>query len=432
MPKIKSGIEQPAGPTLSFADAQPKQGEYCLEILETLDIIGDGVYRLGLDGYFNFMNRALSERLALTPEQYRKLHFLDLIDPAYHETAKRNFQRVIGGAHGIPYELKNKNANGQVRIVEVQSMPIREEEDVVGVLGISRDITRRKRVEEALRQSEDRYRKIIEDIEDGYNEVDLAGNFIFFNESFRRMMGYPRNELLGMNYRQYSDDANAKKIFQACHRVFKTDEPLDRFEWEIIQKGGEKKYIEISVSLIKESSGRATGFRGIARDITERKQMEDELQKLNDELEQTVEDRTAQLLEANAALRVLLRHQEQDRADIEEKIMANIQGIILPQVNRLKNRDLNPNQKAILTLLEKDLSNILSPFVKNLSIQYANFTPREIQVANFIINGKTSKQIADMLNVSIKTIDLFRYRIRKKLNLNNKKTNLSAYLQSLS
>ena len=135
----------------------------------------------------------------------------------------------------------------------------------------------RKRIEQELHQSEEKHRTILKNIEDGYYEVDIKGNFTFFNDSMCRILGYSQEEMIGMNNRQLTDKENAKKLFQAFNKVYKTGESTKEFDWQIIKKDGTKIYIEVSVSLQKNSSGKPIGFQGIARDITERKQVEDAL-----------------------------------------------------------------------------------------------------------------------------------------------------------
>jgi PAS domain S-box-containing protein len=132
---------------------------------------------------------------------------------------------------------------------------------------------------EALRKSEEKHRTILENIKDGYYEVDIKGNFTFFNNSMCRILGYSEEEMMGMNNRQIADKENAKKVFQACNKVYNTGESTKEFDWQIIRKDGTKRYIEQSVSLKKDSSGKRTGFRGIIRDITERKKVEESLKK---------------------------------------------------------------------------------------------------------------------------------------------------------
>ena len=136
---------------------------------------------------------------------------------------------------------------------------------------------KRKKAEETLHHSEERYRTILENIEEGYFEVDLAGNLTFFNDTLCRVSGYSREELMGMNYWQYTDKEELKKVFQAYNKVYTTGEPNNGFGWQFIRKDGAKKYIEGSISLLKDSSGKLKGFKGIVHDITERRLAEEKL-----------------------------------------------------------------------------------------------------------------------------------------------------------
>ncbi|MFH1974290.1 MAG: PAS domain S-box protein [Pseudomonadota bacterium] len=134
--------------------------------------------------------------------------------------------------------------------------------------------------EVALRESEERYRNILESIEEGYYEVDIAGNFTFFNDSICELLGYSKYELKGMNNRQYTDEENAKTLYRAFSKVYTTGKPTKEFDWEVIRKDGTTRFIEASVSLIRDSEDTPIGFRGIVRDITQRKRAEEERERL--------------------------------------------------------------------------------------------------------------------------------------------------------
>ena len=128
-----------------------------------------------------------------------------------------------------------------------------------------------------LRESQEKYRNILESIEEGYYEVDLAGNFTFFNLAVSRMLGYSAEELRGMNNRHYMAEGIARKAFSAYNEVFRTGIPKQHFEAELIRKNGDKLYAGTSISLMRNSLGQPVGFRGIILDITERKRMEEEI-----------------------------------------------------------------------------------------------------------------------------------------------------------
>ncbi len=133
--------------------------------------------------------------------------------------------------------------------------------------------------EAALRESEERYRTILEGIEEGYVEVDLKGNTVFCNDSFSRITGFPREELFGLNYRKYMTEPMAEAVYRGYNKVYRTGVPDKAFYYEIIRKDGTKRIIENSISLLEDPEEHPIGFRSIVRDITDRKRIEEELER---------------------------------------------------------------------------------------------------------------------------------------------------------
>ena len=148
---------------------------------------------------------------------------------------------------------------------------------------LQQEIEHRKQMGDVLQKSEEKYRTILENIQEGYFEVDLTGNFTFFNDSMCRILGYPEEEMTGMNNRQYTDKEQSKIIYQVFNKVYSTGKPAKEFDWQVIRKDGANRYIEVSVSLKINSSGKPIGFRGMARDITERKKNEELITILNEQ-----------------------------------------------------------------------------------------------------------------------------------------------------
>ena len=130
---------------------------------------------------------------------------------------------------------------------------------------------------EVLKKSEEKYRTILENIEDGYYEVDIAGNMTFFNDAACRITGYSEDELMGMNNREYTEEKNASKLYREYNKVYETGIPTKRLDWEIVKKDGTTGSLETSISLITGSGGQPIGFRGIIRDVAERKELEREI-----------------------------------------------------------------------------------------------------------------------------------------------------------
>ena len=235
-----------------------------------------GVYLIQ-DGVFKFVNPRLAEIFGYERKELVGKSFVDLVAPQSHDLVTENIRkRVTGAMQSINYQFIGRRKNGESFDTEVYgSRTIYKGKPAVH--GTLLDITERKRAEEALRESEEKYRTILENIEDGYYEVDIAGNFTFFNDTLCDILGYPQEELMGMNNRRYTDPENAKKLYQAFNQVYRTGEPAKGLDWEIIRKDGTKRFVEASVSLIREAGSQRTGFRGIVRDITARKRAEQAL-----------------------------------------------------------------------------------------------------------------------------------------------------------
>jgi PAS domain S-box-containing protein len=257
--------------------------------------IEDGYYEVNLAGDFTFFNDSMCRMLGYARDEMMGMGNKKFTDEENRNKLFLAFNEVYKtGKPTKAFDLETIRKDGAKVIGEVSVSLIKDSNgQPIGFRGIARDVTQRKQAEEALRQSEEKYRTILENMEDGYFEVDITGCFTFFNESLRRMLGYSQDEMIGMNNRQYTDEENAKKLFLAFNRVFRTGEPTKEFDWEIIRKDGAKRYIEASVSLIKNLSGQPAGFRGLVRDITNRKRTEEEIKQtlslLNATLESTAD-----------------------------------------------------------------------------------------------------------------------------------------------
>jgi DNA-binding CsgD family transcriptional regulator len=149
------------------------------------------------------------------------------------------------------------------------------------------------------------------------------------------------------------------------------------------------------------------------------------------ERQRDLKTRTNDLEEANAALKVLLRHREQDKGALEAKVLSNVRTLILPCVHALKKTRLDRRQQTLLDLIDGRVREIVSSYVVTLASKAAGLTPKEIQVATLIKEGKATKEIGDILHVSTRAVEFHRYNIRKKLGLTSSKTNLRTHLLSL-
>jgi PAS domain S-box-containing protein len=254
---------------------------------DVFDNVSDYLYFHDLEGYLdlNQTNRAGMMRWEYAKDDKGRINIRDIMVPEYRHEFDAYIRRVLekGGDEGY---INVHDREKRTRVLEYRNALALEGKKAVGVRGSARDITERIRAETRLKKSEEKYRRILEEIEDGYYEVDLAGNFIFFNDSMCRLIGYTRKEMVGMNNRMYTDEECAKDIYRVFNRVFRTDTPDKGYRWELVRKDGSKVHVETSISLIRNIEGKPKGFRGICRDITQRVQAEEERKKLEYKLQQ--------------------------------------------------------------------------------------------------------------------------------------------------
>ncbi len=322
------------------------------------------------------------------------------------------------------------------------------------------DITDRRRIEEELKIKD----LAIASSLDGIGIGDLAGTIIYVNDAALEMWGaQDASEVLGTSaLRLARSEEEALRIYQAV---------LEKGSWsgEVsgYKKDGSPITVLMTASLVRNEKGEPVCMMASFVDITERMVAEQKLQRAYESLEQRVDERTGELVranvrlkkeieerkqaelsllqkeeelrlksinleEANTALKVLLKRGEQDKNELEDKVLSNIKELALPYVEKLRNTGLDDKQKTLLEILESNLNDIVSPFLKKLSSQYLNLTPTEIQVANLIREGKATKEIAELLTISERAIEFHRNNIRDKLGLKKSKTNLRSYLMTLS
>jgi DNA-binding CsgD family transcriptional regulator len=231
------------------------------------------------------------------------------------------------------------------------------------------------------------------------------------------------------------------------------------------KKNGDTFWVEIT-SRVVFLDGKFKYYLANWVDITDIKRAEEELRRHRDQLEEMVLERTAELTrsnkklkqeimehertakvlkkreqeldvkssyleDANTALKVLLKHREDDKDELQGNVVSNVKELVMPYVGKLRIARSAPQQQAYLDVLENNLNNIISPFLRNVTLNHYNLTPREIEVANLVKDGKTTKDIGEILNLSTRAVEFHRDNIRKKLGLKKTKTNLRSTLLSL-
>lgn len=225
------------------------------------------------------INNAFCSMMDYSEAELIKLTFNDFTHPDDVVEDRKNVEKLLKGEIPVYQTEKRyiKKNNDVFWVNTTISIYRNSNGDPPYFIAMAEDITERKQAEDSLKESEEKYREILDNITDGYFEVDLAGNLSSFNKKLCTFLGYDSKELLGMNNRQYMDKITAKMVYQAFNRLYRTEKPITGLHYEIIKKDGTKRFSEISAFLRFDSKGEPIGFWGIHRDITEIKQAEEVL-----------------------------------------------------------------------------------------------------------------------------------------------------------
>ncbi len=291
-------------------------------------------------------------------------------------------------------------------------------------------------MEKTLKESEKKFRTLAGTANDGILIASGAGKFVYANKEAAEITGYSISALLKKTIKDLSHPDEFEQTKERYFSIISGKPFKKRYETKIIHKTG--KEIPIDVTSARFSWEGQPADIVIIRDLTERVRAENALKKAHDELEAQVKKRTRELEaktesleELNTAMKVLLKKREEDKQELEDNVLTNLKEMIEPYFDKLMTTKLDDQQRSLLSILNSNLNEITSPFTRKMSLKYLNLTPKESQIVNLIKHGKTTKQIAKLMNASPRTIDTHRKNIRKKIGLRGQKSNLRSYLLSL-
>lgn len=389
----------------------------------------EGIYQSTTDGRYIEANPAFARMLGYdSPEELkssiRNIGDQVYCDPSIRETSIQELEkRDVGN-----FEVKIRRRDGDDAWILNSVRVIRDDSGaVIRFEGVTQDITGRKAIERALRESERKYRDLVEMLPQSVFETDETLRITFANHFAFTATGYSEEDIQkGINLLDIISQKDHSKIMDHIKHMPENNRHASGIECTTLKKDG-STFLLVAYTNPIIRDGHFAGLRGIFVDITERKQIETALQKRERELK----SKSARLMEMNTALKVLIKNRDAEKREYEEKILTNVKELVLPYIDKLKKSRLNTNQSTYIDIVEANLGTIISSFLHNLTSRYLNLTPREIQLAYLIKEGKTTKEISELLNLSARTIDSHRDRIRKKLGLSNRRVNLKSYLLSL-
>lgn len=435
------------------------------ELFRTLvDNMLDVAIIVDWNGTILFANNAAAHMAEVDSHEYiRGMNLTDFVHPEYREEAQRDLALVRNGKEGFVKEYKvmlpcrteawiesigtkirfkgqsadlvtlrniteRKQAEEklkQAKDVLEQRVRERTEELLQKNLQLTEEIEERRKAEKALRESEEKMRTIFETAQDSIFIKDKSLTYTFVNHSMEKLFELASSELTGKTDEELFGEKAAQKIRKVDQRVLSGMIVEEEVSKPVM---GDFKTFHVIKVPMRDAGGDIAGLCGIARDMTDRKKAEETLKKREHEL--AIKSRS--LEEANSALKVLLQHTEEHTSEIQGDVITNVQKLVMPYMEKLKQTSSGPDQQMYLEIIESNLTNLISPFMRNMTLNHFNLTPKEVQVASLIKEGKSSKEIGRLLNLSSRSIDFHRDNIRKKVGLRNKKTNLRSFLLSMS
>jgi PAS domain S-box-containing protein len=377
----------------------------------------DWILFVGYDGVVLDSNDRVKDFIGLDKESIigKNISFLEnsfeYIDK--HEDARK----LLKQKHFIR-EFKPKNQPNIYR------QSIIDQVDNEGYLVTIRDISDRKLFENSEAKRIKTTRALLNSTIQSAVLIDSDGYIIEINNNLLILLGKTYGEMIGKNIKSIIS-SNLPSMVEIYKNAVKTKKPI-RYEHE-----QESRWFSILVyPIVDENSPNAYQVSIFFEDITERKNIEQQLIQHKNNLEGLVKDRTLELQEVNTTLKVLLREREKDKEALEQKIVYNLKELVFPALEKVKySTQKDARITNLLDVIEDNLNEIISPFSQKLSSRYFNFTPTELNIANMIKHGKTTKEISEILFMAYNTVEFHRANIRKKLGISNEKANLRTQLQ---
>ena len=389
------------------------------------------------DGTITFVNDAYCHYFDKDRKELIGHKFMPFIPESDRDKVFKNIASLNPNTPIITHEHRILTPNGEICWHKWTNQAIFDDHNnLLEYQAVGWDITKRYRAEKALRESENRYRRLVETMNDGIGIQDENGLITYVNNKFCQMLNYKSDDFIGKPVTHFLDDHNSQ-ILKNQTSIRKKGK-VTPYEIEWICKDGRKIQTIMSPQAIFDDNGQFKGSFSVITDISILKRAERALHKAKNELERRVKERTRELQiktnsleEINTAMKVLLKKREEDKTELEDNVLTNVKELVEPYFEKIKKTKLDDQQETFLSIIESNLNEIISPFTRKMSLKYLNLTPTEIRIANLIRHGSPSKKIAELMNVSPRTIDTHRKNIRRKIGLQGQRGNLRSHLLSL-
>ncbi|MBN2059625.1 MAG: PAS domain S-box protein [Deltaproteobacteria bacterium] len=381
-----------------------------------------------------FVNKKSAEIYGYSCEEMTNKHMREIIHPDDYEKVLTNYTKRVNGEKAkqhYPYRIVDKYGN--IKWIEVSGV-LSSWKGKPAIITFMTEITRRVNAEEDLKKSQRLLSDIIDFLPEATFAIDCQKRVIIWNKRMEEMTDIKSVDIIGKDNFEYALPFYGKRrpllinllfepdiLTEKMYSIFKREENSLYAQEYVHLRQDEYRWLRAVASLVYDHNENIVGAIESIRDITDLKNSENELKNKSTNLEET-----------NTALKVLLKHRENDRYEMEEKIFRNIGELVLPYMEKIKGAGLSSTQSSFVSIIEKHLNEIVSTFLLKMERKHPGLTPREVQIASLVKNGHTTKEISKILNIEMTTINNHRNSLRRKMGLKGKDTNLRSYLSSFS
>jgi PAS domain S-box-containing protein len=364
-----------------------------------------------------WMEGQVEETAGWSVEEIKAVHWSELIYPEDLASAARFVRNLTRGrAEVTEFRIIQKDGGNRWLRMYAQKMGTDEHGRTV-VVGACQDVTEAKEREASLRHRTRLLERVTENAPDLILRLDRDARCIYANRLVEEVIAKPVSEVLGKTAEQLGMPGHVASLGRTTAReVIDRCEPQE-LEFSMVGPKGQRIY-EARVVPEVEEDGTIPAALAIIRDVTEHRRAREQLE----------QERSA-LQKANVALEELMARIRQEPVEVSQRIQANVDKVIMPMIHSLQ-QQASPQQQRSLELLGEALSEIAAPHVDKLSQQFSQLTASELRICDMVRRGLSSKEIANILDISVSTVSRHRENIRRKLDLAHRGVNLAAFLRT--
>ena len=387
---------------------------------------------LDSEGGYLFVNAAFCDMMGKKRKELIGQNFMSFTHEHDRDAAAREMEKLHKPPYTASCDLRKLTGTGWRWQSWVCKAVHDRKGEVTAIVCSGRDKHADREEAELLRENQYLLQQVLDATPAVIFVVDLEGKIMLLNKAFEDFYSITPSDADGLTlfelYRKFDMPVDELKRWfgEASHlEAMEAGNVVSSLE-NVRNRAGDQAWYRTRQLLITLRN-RGKAILVVAENVDEIKQAAQALEEKGRDLE----TKTERLAELNAALKVLLERRDSDKKELEDAIIYSAKELVLPYLEKLRNSRLDERQRTYLDIIDSNIDDFISPFSRALSSRYLDLTPSEIQVANLVKDGRSTKQIAELLNTSIKTAEFHRDSIRQKLGIKNQKANLRSYLLSL-